>query len=49
MYIVKIFWSDGDPLGEVSFEDIDDALECVKGHITTNNVYCTVGDEENII
>lgn len=48
MYTIKLFTSSGKPIGTTEEENIDDALEIVKGHITSNDTIVVIADSEYI-
>lgn len=48
MWVVKLYTSVGFFIGEVEFDDIEDALENVKGHISSNDTVAIIGDKDYI-
>ena len=48
MYKIKLFSSSGRFIGETEEENIDDAMEIVKSHITSNDTIAVVSDNDYI-
>jgi hypothetical protein len=48
MYTIKLFTSNGNPVGEIEESDINEALEIVKSHIAYNDTIVVISDSEYI-
>jgi len=43
---LKLYTSTGKFIGEIEFDDLDEALECAKSHIESNDTIVVIGDIE---